>query len=157
MTITWALSCFLVFELEADDARRRRLLLIFYCFVGLSLLAKGLVGVVIPFGVIGMYLCAASRVSVAPVLTKSHLGVTACTSRVRDLVRTGHCAARLAVHRRVLRATSFRALPLKQISPSRPGLFLSGLSRSTDTALDGVACRWNREGKTLAVARRGSE
>lgn len=55
MTITWALSCFLVFEVEAADARGRRMLLIFYCFVGLSLLAKGLVGVVIPFGVIGMY------------------------------------------------------------------------------------------------------
>lgn len=55
MTITWALSCFLVSELETNDARRRRLLAGFYAFVGLSLLAKGLVGIVIPFGVIGVY------------------------------------------------------------------------------------------------------
>ena len=55
MTITWALSCFFVHELEPDETRRRRLLAGFYVFVGLSLLAKGLIGIVIPFGVIATY------------------------------------------------------------------------------------------------------
>lgn len=55
MTIAWALSCFVVHELETDDVRRRKLLIGFYVFVGLSLLAKGLVGVVIPFGVVVAY------------------------------------------------------------------------------------------------------
>ena len=51
MTTTWALACFLIHEL-----RNKRLLLAgFYVFVGLSLLAKGLVGIVIPFGVVGLY------------------------------------------------------------------------------------------------------
>jgi 4-amino-4-deoxy-L-arabinose transferase-like glycosyltransferase len=56
MTLTWALGFFLASELVENDGRRRRLLLAaFYIFVGLSLLAKGLVGIVIPFGVIGGY------------------------------------------------------------------------------------------------------
>jgi 4-amino-4-deoxy-L-arabinose transferase-like glycosyltransferase len=55
MTITWALSCFFVHELEMDESRRRRLLAGFYVFVGLSLLAKGLIGVVVPLGVIATY------------------------------------------------------------------------------------------------------
>lgn len=55
MTITWALSFFFVHELEVEEGRRRRLLVGFYLFVGLSLLAKGLIGIVIPFGVIAMY------------------------------------------------------------------------------------------------------
>lgn len=55
MTITWALSFFFVHELEVEERRRRRLLVGFYVFVGLSLLAKGLIGIVIPFGVIAMY------------------------------------------------------------------------------------------------------
>ena len=51
MTTTWSLAFFLLYEL-----RRKRLLVAgFYVFVGLSLLAKGLVGIVIPFGVIGVY------------------------------------------------------------------------------------------------------
>lgn len=54
MTTTWSLVFFLLHELPTT--RRKRLLLIgFYAFVGLSLLAKGLVGIVIPFGVIGLY------------------------------------------------------------------------------------------------------
>jgi 4-amino-4-deoxy-L-arabinose transferase-like glycosyltransferase len=51
MTATWALACFLLRELT----KRRGYLIGFYSFVGLSLLAKGLVGVVIPFGVVGAY------------------------------------------------------------------------------------------------------
>jgi 4-amino-4-deoxy-L-arabinose transferase-like glycosyltransferase len=53
MTTAWALAFFVVYELSE---RRRTLLLVgFYAFVGLSLLAKGLVGIVIPFGVVGVY------------------------------------------------------------------------------------------------------
>lgn len=56
MTITWALCFFLASELEGNDRKRRHLLLAaFYIFVGLSLLAKGLIGIVIPFGVVGGY------------------------------------------------------------------------------------------------------
>lgn len=52
MTTTWSLAFFLLHEL---NARRRWFLIGFYAFVGLSLLAKGLVGIVIPFGVVGFY------------------------------------------------------------------------------------------------------
>jgi len=51
MTTTWSLAFFLLYEIE----RKPRLLIGFYVFVGLSLLAKGLVGIVIPFGVVGVY------------------------------------------------------------------------------------------------------
>jgi 4-amino-4-deoxy-L-arabinose transferase-like glycosyltransferase len=51
MTTTWSLALFLLHQLK----RRRSLLIGFYAFVGLSLLAKGLVGIVIPFGVVGLY------------------------------------------------------------------------------------------------------
>lgn len=53
MTTSWALAFFLVHEISGG--RRARLLVAFYVFVGLSLLAKGLVGIVIPFGVVGFY------------------------------------------------------------------------------------------------------
>jgi 4-amino-4-deoxy-L-arabinose transferase-like glycosyltransferase len=55
MTTAWALSFFLVSELEANENRRRGFLYAFYVFIGLSLLAKGLIGLFIPFSVIGLY------------------------------------------------------------------------------------------------------
>ena len=51
MTTTWALAFFVMHELR----HKRSLLAGFYVFVGVSLLAKGLVGIVIPFGVVGLY------------------------------------------------------------------------------------------------------
>ena len=54
MTSTWSLAFFLLHELPATK-NKRLLLAGFYVFVGLSLLAKGLVGIVIPFGVVGFY------------------------------------------------------------------------------------------------------
>ena len=51
MTITFALGFFLASEIE--EKKRGWLLAAFYGFVGFSLLAKGLIGIVIPFGVIG--------------------------------------------------------------------------------------------------------
>lgn len=51
MTTTWALALFLLYELS----RQKWFLAGFYVFVGLSLLAKGLVGIVVPFGVVGSY------------------------------------------------------------------------------------------------------
>ncbi len=51
MTTTWSLALFLFYQLK----RRPSLLIGFYAFVGVSLLAKGLVGIVIPFGVVGLY------------------------------------------------------------------------------------------------------
>jgi 4-amino-4-deoxy-L-arabinose transferase-like glycosyltransferase len=53
MTTTWALAFFLVRELRQEN--RSALLIGFYIAIGLSLLAKGLVGIVIPFGVVGLY------------------------------------------------------------------------------------------------------
>ena len=55
MTLTWALSFFLVHQLESGESSRRRLLAGFYVFIGLSMLAKGLIGIVLPFGVIATY------------------------------------------------------------------------------------------------------
>lgn len=54
-TVTAALACFFVAEIEEGETRRRLLTAGFYAAVGASLLAKGLVGIVIPFGVIGLY------------------------------------------------------------------------------------------------------
>jgi 4-amino-4-deoxy-L-arabinose transferase-like glycosyltransferase len=55
MTVTWSLAFFLMQELATNASRRRRFLIGFYAFVGMSLLAKGLVGIVVPFGVVGFY------------------------------------------------------------------------------------------------------
>ena len=60
MTVSGALACFFVFEVRtrsgSDGARSGRSLLVgFYFFAGLSLLAKGLIGFVIIFGVVAIY------------------------------------------------------------------------------------------------------
>jgi 4-amino-4-deoxy-L-arabinose transferase-like glycosyltransferase len=55
MTMTWALAFFLISELEQTLKARRKLLVGFYVFIGLSLLAKGLIGIVIPLGIVGAY------------------------------------------------------------------------------------------------------
>jgi 4-amino-4-deoxy-L-arabinose transferase-like glycosyltransferase len=55
LALTAALSCFLVSELKAGEKLRLKLLAGFYGMVGVSLLAKGLVGLVIPCGVIIAY------------------------------------------------------------------------------------------------------
>src|ERR1051326_3695909 len=54
-TVSAGLACFYGAEVERDDKRRRLYLVGFYAFVGASLLAKGLVGVVIPAGVVLLY------------------------------------------------------------------------------------------------------
>ena len=54
MTTTWSLACFLLHELSTNK-NKRLLLAGFYAFAGLSLVAKGLVGLVIPFGVVGLF------------------------------------------------------------------------------------------------------
>jgi 4-amino-4-deoxy-L-arabinose transferase-like glycosyltransferase len=54
LTITLALACFFVSELNVDQKRRRWLLAGFYAAVGASLLAKGLVGIVLPAGIIAV-------------------------------------------------------------------------------------------------------
>ena len=53
-TMTWSLAFFLLYELKKPH-NRILFLIGFYVFVGLSLLAKGLVGIVVPFGVVGFY------------------------------------------------------------------------------------------------------
>lgn len=58
MTVTGALCCFFVWHIRAlseEGNARTWLLAAFYLFIGLSLLAKGLVGIVLPLGIIGLY------------------------------------------------------------------------------------------------------
>ena len=55
LTVTLALACFFVSELKVDERRRLRLLAGFYAAVGASLLAKGLVGILLPGGVVVLY------------------------------------------------------------------------------------------------------
>jgi 4-amino-4-deoxy-L-arabinose transferase-like glycosyltransferase len=54
MTTTWALAFFLLHELKNTDSKKM-LLCGFYACIGLSLIAKGLVGIVVPVGVVGLY------------------------------------------------------------------------------------------------------
>ena len=54
-TLTWALCFFLRSQLTSEKSQQNRLLIGFYVLVGLSLIAKGLVGIVIPVGVISLY------------------------------------------------------------------------------------------------------
>lgn len=61
MSITFALGCFLASELVKTKKERRWLLAGFWCSMGLSLLAKGLVGIVIPVGVVAAYFCLRRR------------------------------------------------------------------------------------------------
>lgn len=51
MSLTLSLGCFLLALLENDDKKARWALIGFYVFMGVSLLAKGLIGIVIPLGV----------------------------------------------------------------------------------------------------------
>jgi len=56
MSLTGALCCFFTWQVANSNSRNGPwLLAAFYLFVGLSLLAKGLVGIVLPFGIIGAY------------------------------------------------------------------------------------------------------
>jgi 4-amino-4-deoxy-L-arabinose transferase-like glycosyltransferase len=59
MTTTWALAFYILYNLqessEVIEKSRSWLLAGFYVFIGLSLLAKGLVGIVMPVGIIGLY------------------------------------------------------------------------------------------------------
>jgi 4-amino-4-deoxy-L-arabinose transferase-like glycosyltransferase len=62
MPVTGALCCFFVWYFGNVPSQERNprpwLLASFYLFIGLSLLAKGLVGIVLPFGIIGVYFLA---------------------------------------------------------------------------------------------------
>jgi 4-amino-4-deoxy-L-arabinose transferase-like glycosyltransferase len=66
MAVTGALCCFFVWHvrnvLSEEGNTRPWLLGGFYLFIGLSLLAKGLVGIVLPFGIIGVYFLARREV-----------------------------------------------------------------------------------------------
>ena len=61
MSVTFALVLYLASQIGKQTRNRHWLLAGFYCFVGVSLLAKGLVGIVIPFGVIAAYFCLSRR------------------------------------------------------------------------------------------------
>ncbi len=55
MTTTLALACFFVAETEIDERKRRWLLAGFYAATGASLLAKGLIGIVLPYAIVFVY------------------------------------------------------------------------------------------------------
>jgi 4-amino-4-deoxy-L-arabinose transferase-like glycosyltransferase len=55
MTVTCALAFFFAAELETGGRARTWLLAGFYAGMGASLLAKGLIGVVLPVGIVGIY------------------------------------------------------------------------------------------------------
>jgi 4-amino-4-deoxy-L-arabinose transferase-like glycosyltransferase len=55
MTTTWSLAFFLLHEFESELRLRRVFLAGCYACVGASLLAKGLVGIVLPAGIVGLY------------------------------------------------------------------------------------------------------
>lgn len=55
MTLAWTFVFFFLHERARSFKNKRLLLIGFYAAVGLSLLAKGLIGIVIPCGVIGLY------------------------------------------------------------------------------------------------------
>ena len=51
--VTAALVSFFVYELRKEKTDFS--LLLFYIFIGIALLAKGLIGIVLPFGIVGLY------------------------------------------------------------------------------------------------------
>lgn len=53
--ITASLAGFLIYDQDRDTRRRYLGLTAFYFFIGVSLLAKGLVGIVFPFAIVGLY------------------------------------------------------------------------------------------------------
>lgn len=55
MTVGVALACFFVAQLENDSKKQRWLMAGFFAGIGLSLLAKGLVGIILPVGVVALY------------------------------------------------------------------------------------------------------
>jgi 4-amino-4-deoxy-L-arabinose transferase-like glycosyltransferase len=55
MTITAALASFLASEIEGDARKRHWLLAGFYAGMGVSLIAKGLIGIILPCGVVALY------------------------------------------------------------------------------------------------------
>jgi 4-amino-4-deoxy-L-arabinose transferase-like glycosyltransferase len=55
MTTSWALGFYALHEMEKDAKLQSWFLAGFYIFIGLSLLAKGLVGIVMPLGVVSFY------------------------------------------------------------------------------------------------------
>lgn len=75
MTTSAALGLFLTSELEDDKRRCSWLLAGFYATIGLCLLAKGLVGIVIPFGVVVAYYALRRRLPEKNTLTTAFWGI----------------------------------------------------------------------------------
>jgi 4-amino-4-deoxy-L-arabinose transferase-like glycosyltransferase len=75
MTTAWALCFFLLSELETAIKRRRLLLAGYYVAIGFSLLAKGLVGFVVPLGVASAYFIVRGRAPSRIVLTSLLWGI----------------------------------------------------------------------------------
>jgi 4-amino-4-deoxy-L-arabinose transferase-like glycosyltransferase len=80
MTVTLALACFFVADIETEAKRKKVFLAGFYVAVGLSLLAKGLIGIVIPFGVVGFFLALQKRWPSRDYLTSLLWGIPLCVA-----------------------------------------------------------------------------
>jgi 4-amino-4-deoxy-L-arabinose transferase-like glycosyltransferase len=75
MTTTWSLAFYILSESEENTRRHQLFLFGFYCFIGLSLLAKGLIGIVIPVGVVFFYQLFRKRVPEKRVLVSLLWGI----------------------------------------------------------------------------------
>jgi 4-amino-4-deoxy-L-arabinose transferase-like glycosyltransferase len=75
MTVSWALTFFVLYEIHESQSKRPLLLSGFYIFIGLSLMAKGLVGIVIPIGVVFVYYLLRRRWPERQVLTSAIWGI----------------------------------------------------------------------------------
>ena len=157
--MTAALACFFVAEIEENEKRRRWLMAGFYAAVGASLLAKGLVGIVIPFGVVGLYYLMRREWPRQSVAVSAALGNPSGVRGRGHLVCSRDCAARMDFRGRVFHPTSFRALRLEQVSPPARLLFLPAHHADADAAVDG---RFSSRGSLsaaleMARAERGKQ
>jgi 4-amino-4-deoxy-L-arabinose transferase-like glycosyltransferase len=100
MTTAWALAFFLLHEFQSNPKRQTAFLSGFYVLIGISLLAKGLVGIVIPAGVVGLYFLLERRLPRRSTLMSVVWGVPLALI-VASVCMYGHPATRLALHRSV--------------------------------------------------------
>ena len=149
MTITFALGFFLAAEIEQE--KRYWFLAGFYGFVGLSLLAKGLIGIVIPFGVIGAFYVMRRRLPDRTVMRSVVWGVPLALAVAALWYGPVIARQRLALHRSVFHPTSLRAILFQQISAPTADLFLSAGDADAGFAMDAVSDREFDQSQRMAM------
>jgi 4-amino-4-deoxy-L-arabinose transferase-like glycosyltransferase len=75
--VTAALVSFFVYELREE--RSGSSLALFYIFIGIALLAKGLIGILLPFGIVGLYYLLSRRVPSRNFLISLAWGTAICS------------------------------------------------------------------------------